>query len=81
MLEFRLNRLFFFQRLGFTVLTNAKSHFMASPLGSSPHLLTQRFGDDEELHLGQDMQADHGTRILRKNFPETWLWTEMIEVE
>lgn len=69
------------ERLGFTVLTNAKSHFMASPLGSSPHLLTQRFGDDEELHLGQDMQADHGTRILRKNFPETWLWTEMIEVD
>ncbi|XP_055637469.1 thioester-containing protein 1 allele R1-like [Toxorhynchites rutilus septentrionalis] len=64
-----------FKRLGFSVFTNAHVKPEVDELPAV--LLDTRFGFDDE----DEQQYAPTNLIIRKDFPETWLWTDMISVD
>ncbi|XP_062546485.1 thioester-containing protein 1 allele R1-like [Armigeres subalbatus] len=67
------------KKLGFTVLTNA---FYQTHYEYDYFMPEMRFSYDDTV-FNTLVRIDHneGAQMIRKYFPETWLWTDMVQVD
>lgn len=65
----------------FTILLNLNSFFQFQKPDNDYDYVYYGFpGDEEILHLSESHQVSTSSIVIRKNFPETWLWNEITNV-